>query len=104
MNHFIYQKEVILKVLIACEYSGTIRNEFTKLGHNAWSCDLLDTEIPGNHYKGDIFDILYDTWDLIIAHPPCTDLAVSGARHFEQNKKTNCFILGLEIRRWQKEI
>ncbi len=78
-----------LNVLVACEYSGIVRNEFEKLGHIAWSCDLLPTEIPGNHYQGNIFDILYDNkWDLVIAHPPCTDLAVSGARWFKEKQKT----------------
>lgn len=75
-------KMKILKVLVACEYSGVVRSEFTKLGHYAWSCDLLPTEIPGNHYTGDVREILYDEWDLVIAHPPCTHLAVSGARWF----------------------
>ncbi len=71
-----------MKVLIACEFSGTVRDAFAKLGHDAWSCDLEPTEIPGNHYQGDMFDIVNNGWDLIIAHPPCTHLAVSGARHF----------------------
>lgn len=76
-----------MKVLIACEYSGTVREAFSRLGHDAWSCDLLETEIPGNHYKGDVKDILCDGWDLMIAHPPCTHLAVSGARWFKYKKK-----------------
>jgi len=77
-----------MNVLVACEYSAVVRTEFEKKGHNAWSCDLLPTEAPGNHYKGDIFDILYDSkWDLIIAHPPCTDLSVSGAKWFEEKRK-----------------
>lgn len=71
-----------MKILIACEFSGTVREAFTKLGHDAWSCDLEETEIAGKHYKGDVFDIINDGWDLMIAHPPCTHLAVSGARHF----------------------
>ena len=72
-----------MKVLIACEYSGTVREAFRKRGFDAWSCDLLPTEIPGQHIQGDVLKILGDGWDLIIAHPPCTHLAVSGARHFE---------------------
>mgnify|MGYP001476160612 FL=1 len=76
-----------MKVLIACEYSGTVREAFSKLGHDAWSCDLLETEIPGNHYKGDVKDILCEGWDLMIAHPPCTHLAVSGARWFKYKQK-----------------
>ncbi len=61
-----------MKVLIACEYSGIVREAFKARGHDAWSCDLLDTEIPGNHIKGDVLKILNDGWDLMIAHPPCT--------------------------------
>lgn len=76
-----------MKVLIACEFSGTVREAFAKLGHDAWSCDLEPTDIPGNHYQGDVMDIIADGWDLMIAHPPCTHLAVSGARHFEQKRK-----------------
>lgn len=72
-----------MKVLIGCEFSGIVREEFRKLGHDAWSCDLLDTEIPGQHIKGDLIEILSDGWDLMIAHPPCTFLAVSGARWFK---------------------
>lgn len=75
-----------MKVLIACEYSGTVRDSFKALGHDAMSCDLLPTEKPGNHYEGNIFDVLYKGWDLFIAHPPCTHLAVSGARHFAVKK------------------
>jgi site-specific DNA-cytosine methylase len=76
-----------LNVLIACEFSGTVREAFKKRGHNAWSCDLLDTEIPGQHIKGDVLSILDDGWDLMIAHPPCTHLAVSGARWFKEKRK-----------------
>lgn len=71
-----------MKVLIACEYSGRVRDAFIARGHDAISCDLLPTDAPGPHYQGDVFDIINDGWDLMIAHPPCTDLAVSGARHF----------------------
>ena len=71
-----------MNVLIACEYSGIVRSAFAALGHNAWSCDLLPTEIPGQHYQGDVRDLLKEEWDLMIAHPPCTHLAVSGARYF----------------------
>lgn len=69
-------------MLIACEYSGKVRDAFIKLGHNAISCDLLPTDVDGPHYQGDVFDIINDGFDLMIAHPPCTHLAVSGARHF----------------------
>ena len=71
-----------MRVLIACEYSGRVRDAFLARGHDAMSCDLLPTDTPGPHYQGDVFDIICDGWDLMIAHPPCTDLAVSGARHF----------------------
>lgn len=72
----------MLKVLIACEYSGRVRDAFTKLGHFAMSCDLLPTDTSGLHYQGDVFDVVDQGWDIMIAHPPCTHLAVSGARHF----------------------
>lgn len=67
-----------MKVLIACEYSGRVRDAFLAKGHDAMSCDLLPTESPGPHFQGDVFDIIHDGWDLMIAHPPCTYLAVSG--------------------------
>lgn len=72
-----------MRVLVACEYSGIVRDAFKEKGHDAWSCDLLDTEIPGNHIKGNVLGIINDGWDLMIAHPPCTHLAVSGARWFK---------------------
>jgi len=72
-----------MKILIACEYSGTVRDAFLKKGHEAMSCDLLPTDIPGPHYQGDVFDIIDQGWDMMIAHPPCTHLAVSGARWFK---------------------
>jgi len=75
-----------MKILIACEYSGTVREAFSKLGHDAWSCDILETEIPGNHLQCDVREILRDGWDMMIAHPPCTHLAVSGARWFKDKK------------------
>jgi hypothetical protein len=71
-----------MKILVACECSGRVRDAFLKLGHDAMSCDLKDTEIPGYHYKGDVKDIINNGFDLMIAHPPCTYLSVSGARWF----------------------
>jgi hypothetical protein len=71
-----------MRVLIACEYSGRVREAFASRGHYAVSCDLLPTDTAGLHYEGDVLDIINDGWDLMIAHPPCTHLAVSGARHF----------------------
>lgn len=73
-------------ILLACEFSGVLREEFAARGWDAWSCDLLDTERPGQHYKGDVRDMLSQRWDAMIACPPCTDLAVSGARHFEAKR------------------
>ena len=75
-----------MKILIACEYSGTVRDAFLSLGHDAMSCDLLPTDNPGPHYQGDVFDIINDGWDMMIAHPPCTHLAVSGARYFAEKR------------------
>jgi len=76
-----------MKVLVACEFSGIVREAFKAKGHDAVSCDLLSTEIPGKHWKGDVLDLIYKKWDLMIAHPPCTHLAVSGARWFKDKKK-----------------
>jgi len=67
-----------MKVLVACEYSGRVRDAFIKLGHDAMSCDLLPSDAEGPHYQGDIFDIINDGWDLMVAHPPCTYLCNSG--------------------------
>lgn len=76
-----------MRVLVACEFTGTVRDAFIALGHDALSCDLLESETPGPHYKGDVRDLLDYPWDLMIAHPPCTHLAVSGARHFSEKKR-----------------
>lgn len=77
-----------MNVLIACEFSGVVRSAFRELGHNAWSCDLLPAEDGGPHICGDIREVLDldGWWDLMIAHPPCTHLAVSGARWFKDKK------------------
>lgn len=75
-----------MRVLVACEFSGIVREAFKARGHDAWSCDLLPTEIPGQHYEVDVREILSKSWDLMIAHPPCTHLAVSGARWFKDKK------------------
>jgi hypothetical protein len=69
-----------MKVLVACEFSGIVRNEFAKRGHDAWSVDLEPTEIPGNHIQGDMFDYVDKDWDMLIAFPPCTYIARSGFR------------------------
>lgn len=84
-----------MKVLVACEFSGIVREAFASRGHDACSCDLLPTEIPGNHIQGNVLGILHNHWDLMIAHPPCTYLAVSGARWFKQRQKEQ--LLALEF-------
>lgn len=76
-----------MRVLVACEFSGVVREAFAKLGHDAWSCDLLPTEQPGQHIQGDVLPVLSQGWDLLIAHPPCTHLAVSGARYFAEKQQ-----------------
>jgi len=75
-----------VRVLVACEFSGTVREAFAAKGHDAWSCDLLPSEIPGQHIQGDALAVLDDGWDLMVAHPPCTHLAVSGARWFKEKE------------------
>lgn len=77
-----------LKILIACEESDEVRGRFEKLGFDAWSCDLQDNRNPNaKHYKGDVFEIINEGWDAMVAFPPCTHLAVSGAAWFEQKRK-----------------
>lgn len=87
-----------MKILIACEFSGIVRDAFLARGHDAWSCDLLSTEREGPHIQGNVLDILDDGWDMMIAHPPCTHLAVSGARWFkgkEAEQKSALHFVGL---------
>lgn len=77
-----------MKILVACEFSATVRDAFLSRGHDAWSCDILDSEgDPSRHIQGDVLAILHDGWDMMIAHPPCTHLAVSGARWFKDKLK-----------------
>ena len=76
-----------MKVLVACEFSGVVRDAFTKCGHEAYSCDLIPSESPGRHIVGDCLELLDSSWDLLVAHPPCTHLAVSGARWFKEKQK-----------------
>ena len=92
-----------MKVLIACEYSGIVREAFKKRGHEAWSCDILPTEIEGNHFQGDVLNYLYRDWDLIIAHPPCTYLSNAGAcRLYPEKGKLNIerYKKGLEAKKF----
>jgi site-specific DNA-cytosine methylase len=79
--------ETTLRVLVACEFSGIVRDAFRKRGHDAVSCDLLPTEIEGSHIQDDVLKHLSEDWDLMIAHPPCTHLAVSGAAWFKNKGK-----------------
>jgi site-specific DNA-cytosine methylase len=76
-----------LRVLVACEFSGIVRDAFAALGHDAWSCDLLPTEREGQHIQADVSKVLGWDWDLMVAHPPCTHLAVSGARWFKDKQR-----------------
>ncbi len=75
-----------MRVLVACEFSGIVRDAFKARGHDAWSCDILPTERPGQHIQADVRTILSDGWDLMIAHPPCTYLAISGARWWKDRQ------------------
>jgi len=75
-----------MRVLVACEFSGTVRDAFAARGHDAWSCDLLPSETEGQHIQGDVLAVLDQGWDLMVAHPPCTHLAVSGARWFKDKQ------------------
>ena len=76
-----------MRVLVGCEYSGIVRDAFAVRGHDAWSCDILGTEVQGNHIKGNVLDYLDMDWQLAVFHPPCTHLSVSGARWFTEGKK-----------------
>jgi hypothetical protein len=76
-----------MNVLVACEFSGVVREAFREKGHNAWSCDLLPSEDGGPHIQGDVLGVVGLGWDLMIAHPPCTHLAVSGARWFAEKRE-----------------
>ena len=78
-----------MKILIACEYSGIVRDAFTAKGHDAWSCDILPTETKGNHIQGNVLDYLNKGWDMMIAHPPCTYLSNAGSRWLFKNKLIN---------------
>lgn len=79
-----------MRVLVACEYSGVVRDAFRKLGHDAWSCDIIPTDAdPSYHIQGDVLEILNKGWDMMIAHPPCTYLSNAGAKHLYKGKKLN---------------
>ena len=89
-----------MKVLIACEYSGTVRDAFAAKGHDAWSCAIIPSETQGNHIQGDVLKYLDKGWDMMIAHPPCTYLSNAGARYLYPKGKLNedRYKLGLEAK------
>ena len=91
-----------MKILIACEYSGTVRDAFAAKGHDAWSCDILPTESTGNHFQGDVLEHLDKGWDMMIAHPPCTYLSNAGARFLYPKGKLNedRYKLGLKAKKF----
>jgi site-specific DNA-cytosine methylase len=76
-----------MRVLVACEFSGRVRSAFEQRGHDAWSCDLLESELPGNHFQCDVREVLTLEWDMLLAFPPCTHLAVSGARWWADRQR-----------------
>jgi hypothetical protein len=93
-----------MKILIACEYSGTVRDAFIKKGHDAISCDLLPTDKTGPHYQGDVFDIINDGFDLMIAHPPCTYLTVSANKWYkDQPERKSGTLVGARRREAREE-
>ena len=97
-----------MRVLVACEYSGRVRDAFRRRGHDAWSCDLLDCEAdPRWHYQAPVEKVLGCGWDLMIAHPPCTNLAISGSRHFHRKQREQAealdfvrLLMAAPIERW----
>ena len=95
-----------MRVLVACEFSGIVRDAFIAKGHDAISCDLLPTERPGPHYQGDVFDIINDGWDLMIGHPPCTYLSYVGTRHWNDEGRISKRLDALEFFRklWEVPI
>ena len=95
-----------MRVLVACEYSGIVRDAFIEKGHDAMSCDLLPTELPGPHYQGDVFDIINDGWDMMIAHPPCTYLSYVATRSWNDKGRITKRLESLEFFRklWEAPI
>lgn len=97
-----------MRVLVACEYSGRVRDAFRRYGHDAWSCDLLECEgDPRWHFQSPVEEVLGDGWDLMVAHPPCTHLAVSGSRHFHRKEREQAealafvrLLMAAPINRW----
>ena len=96
-----------MRVLIACEFSGIVRDAFIRRGHDALSCDLLPTESSGPHYQGDVMDIINDGWDMMIAHPPCIYLSNAGACRLYPTKgqiDVNRYRLGVEAKNFFLEL
>jgi hypothetical protein len=86
-----------VRVLVACEFSGVVRDAFRALGHDAISCDLLPTEVPGPHYQGDVRDVLGDGWDLAVCHPPCTHLTRAGDRWYRNSPERAAAVAFVEL-------
>ena len=86
-----------MRILIACEESAVVREAFTAMGHDAMSCDLMATAQPGKHHQGDVIPLLGEPWDMVVAFPPCTDLAVSGARWFPEKRANGSQQLSIEF-------
>jgi hypothetical protein len=86
-----------MRMLVACEFSGVVRDAFAARGHDAWSCDLEPSERPGQHIHGDVLPLLREPWDLILAFPPCTHLASSGARWFAEKRRDGRQAAALEF-------
>lgn len=95
-----------MKVLIACEFSGIVRDAFAERGHDAWSCDLLPTERSGNHIQGDVLEVINEGWDLMIAHPPCTYISFAGTAHWNRPGRWKQRLDALEFfgRLWEAPI
>lgn len=89
-----------MRVLVACEFSGIVRDAFRARGHDATSCDLLESERPGPHYQFSVFDALREGWDMLVAFPPCTHLAVSGARWFKEKREEQRDAIAFVKRLW----
>lgn len=93
-----------MRVLVACEFSGKVRDAFIEEGHDALSCDLLPSKRPGPHYQGDVRDILYKDWDLLVAHPPCTHIALSGIAWFKGKERLQEEALDFCMELWRAPI
>lgn len=96
-----------MRVLIACEYSGIVREAFNSVGFNAWSCDILPTELPGKHIKGNVIDVIENTeWDMMVGFPPCTYLTYAGTAHWNKDGRIKKRLEALDFFRqlWESDI